>query len=98
MLLLSCILALKSLINKHAGLRVILSSNPPHLFIKDFRVVYKRLVKVKDQTKSKLFFQANVSSKNRLNEFNFTTMIPQVDLFSFIFLEEIEDTKNTFLN
>ena len=24
------------------------------------------------------------------------TMIPQVDLFSFVFLEEFEDTKNTF--
>ena len=50
------------------------------------------------QTKSKWFFQADVSSKkNQMNEFNFTTMIPQVDLFSFI-LEEIEDTKKTFRN
>ena len=28
------------------------------------------------------------------NEFNFTTMILQVDFFSFIFLEEIEDFKD----
>ena len=26
------------------------------------------------------------------------TMIPQVDLFLFVFLEEFEDTKNTFRN
>ena len=33
-----------------------------------------------------------------MNEFYFTTMKPQVDLFSFVFLEEIEDTKKTFRN
>ena len=38
------------------------------------------------------------SSKNWKNEFDFTTMIPQVNLFSFVFLEEIEDTKKTFPN
>ena len=48
----------------------------------------------KGQTKSKWFFQANVSSKKRTNEFDFTTMIPKVDLFSFVFLEKIEDTKD----
>jgi hypothetical protein len=42
--------------------------------------------------------QADVSSKKQSNEFNFTTMIPQADLFSFVFLEEIEDTKKTFRN
>ena len=36
--------------------------------------------------------------KKRMNEFYFTTMKPQVDLFSFVFLEEIEDTKKTFQN
>ena len=39
----------------------------------------------KGQTKSKQFFQADVSSKKRTNEFYFTTMKPQVDLFSFVF-------------
>ena len=48
----------------------------------------------KGQKKLKLFFQADVSSKKRRNEFYFTTMKPQVDLF----LEEIEDTKKTFRN
>ena len=54
----------------------------------------------KGQTKSKWFFQADISSQKRTNEFDFTTMIPQVDLFSFcfFFLEEIEDTKKTFRN
>ena len=45
-----------------------------------------------------MFFQADVSSKKQTNEFYFTTMKPQVDLYSFLFLEEIEDTKNKFQN
>ena len=53
---------------------------------------------LKGQKKSKRFFQAAVSSKKRTNEFYFTTMKPQVNLFSFVFLEETEDTKNTFRN
>ena len=40
-----------------------------------------RLCVVKGQTKLKWFFQADVSSKKWMNEFDFTTMIPQVDLF-----------------
>ena len=52
----------------------------------------------KGQTNSKTFFQDSVSSKKRMNEFDFTTMIPQVDLFSFRFLEETGDTKNAFRN
>ena len=52
----------------------------------------------KGQKKSKWFFQVDVSSKKQTNEFYCTTMKPQVDLFSFVFLEEIEDTKKTFRN
>ena len=48
----------------------------------------------KGQTKSKWFFQVNVSSKKRTKEFNFTTM----RLIFVCFLEEIEDTKKTFRN
>ena len=48
----------------------------------------------KGQTKSKLFFQADVSSKKRTNEFDFTTM----RLVFVRVLEEIEDTKKTFRN
>ena len=35
----------------------------------------------KGQTKSKLFFQVEVSSKKRSNEFYFNIIIPGVDLF-----------------
>ena len=48
----------------------------------------------KGQTKSKRFFQAEVSSKKRTKEFNFTTM----RLVFVRFLEEIEDSKKTFRN
>ena len=56
----------------------------------------------KGQTKSKWYFQANISSKKQTNKFYFTTMKPQVDLFLFVFLEEIEesneDTEKIFRN
>ena len=44
------------------------------------------------------FFKPMFLPKKRTKDFNFTTMIPQVDLFLFIFLEEIEDTKKSFQN
>ena len=47
----------------------------------------------KGKTKSKQFFQADVSSKKRMNKFYFTTMKPC--FFSFL---EVEDTKKTFRN
>ena len=43
-----------------------------------------RKPRAKGQTKSKLFFQDDVSSKKRTKKFYFTTVKPQVDLFSFI--------------
>ena len=56
-------------------------------------------IAAKGQKKPKWFFQVEVSSKKQTNEFYFTAMKPQVDLFSFFrFLEEIEDTKKTFQN
>ena len=39
----------------------------------------------KGQIISKGFLMSSISSKKRTKEFNFTTMIPQVDLFSFVF-------------
>ena len=59
-------------------------------------ITFRKLgsVATKGQKKSKLFFQIDVSSKKRTDEFYFTTMKPQVDLFSLI-LEEIEGTKET---
>ena len=50
----------------------------------------------KGQTKPKYFFQTDVSSKKRTNEFDFTTMIPQVDLFSFIFWKKLKTPKRRF--
>ena len=50
----------------------------------------------KGQTKSKRFFQADVPSKTRTNEFDFTTMIPQVDLFSFVFWKKLKTPKRHF--
>ena len=52
----------------------------------------------KGQLISKGLFSILNSPKNRTKKFDFTTMIPQVDLFSFVFLGEIEDTKKTFRN
>ena len=58
--------------------------NKKYDITKDFRFC-AGLAPTKGQTKSKRFFQADVSSKKRTNEFYFTTMKPQVDLFSFGF-------------
>ena len=51
---------------------------------------------IKGQTKSKRFFQANVSSKKQTNGFYFTTMKPQVDLFSFVFWRKLKAPKRHF--
>ena len=50
----------------------------------------------KGQTKLKRFFQADISSKKRTNEFYFTTMKPQVDLFSFVFWRKLKTPKRHF--
>ena len=50
----------------------------------------------KGQTNSKRFFQADVFSKKRTNEFYFTTMKPQVDLFSFVFWKKLKTPKRHF--
>ena len=47
-------------------------------------------------TKSKWFFQADVSSNNRTNEFDSTTMIPQVYLFLFVFWKKFKTPKRHF--
>ena len=47
----------------------------------------------KGQKKLKLFFQVDVSSKKRMNEFYFTTMKPLVDLFSFVFWKKLMTPK-----
>ena len=47
----------------------------------------------KGQNKSKWFFQAYFSSKKRTNEFYFTTMKPQADLFSFVYWRKLKTPK-----
>ena len=42
------------------------------------------------------FFQADDSSKKRTDEFDFTTIIPQVDLFLFVFWEKLKTPKRHF--
>jgi hypothetical protein len=54
------------------------------------------LVPTKGQLISKWFLGSSISSKKRTNEFNFTTMIPQVDLFSFVFWRKLTTPKNHF--
>ena len=44
------------------------------------------------------FFKLTIPQKKWTDEFTFTTMIPQVDLFSFVFWKKLEDTKKTFRN
>ena len=51
---------------------------------------------IKGQTNSKWFFQAKVSSKTRTNEFNFTTIKVQFDLFSFILWKKLKTPKRHF--
>ena len=60
--------------------------------IKDLRLID---CKTKGQTKSKWFFQTDVSSK-KLTKFDFTTMIPQVDLFLYVFWKKLETPKRHF--
>ena len=63
----------------------------------DNQMTFPWTTTTKGQTNSKLFFQANVSSKKQTSGFYFTTMKPQVAFFV-RFLEEIEDTKKIFRN
>ena len=52
----------------------------------------------KGQLISKEVLMSSIFSEKQTKEFDFTTMIPQIDLFLFVFLEEIEDTKKPFRN
>ena len=48
----------------------------------------------KGQIISKWFLVSSISSKKWTKEFDFTTMIPQVDLFSFVFWRKSKTPKN----
>ena len=71
---------------------------PSMLILFLFRIqsfVYQNIL-FKGQSKVKWFFQAKVSYKKRTNEFDFTIMIPQVDLFSFVFWKKSKTPKKHF--
>ena len=50
----------------------------------------------KGQIISKGFLMSSISSKKRTKEFNFITMITQVDWFSFVFWRKLKTPKNHF--
>ena len=50
----------------------------------------------KGQKKSKWFFEEEISSKKRTNEFYSTTMKPQVNLFLFVFWRKLKTPKRHF--
>ena len=50
----------------------------------------------KRQLISKRFLGSSISSKKRTNELDFSTMIPQVDLFLFVFWRKLTTPKNHF--
>ena len=50
----------------------------------------------KGQTQAKQFFRADISPKQRTNEFYSTTMKPQVDFFSFVFWRKLRTPKRHF--
>ena len=52
----------------------------------------------KGQLISKCPFGIFNSPKKRTKKSNFTTIVPQVELFSFVFFWRIEDAKKTFRN
>ena len=56
----------------------------------------QQIMHAKSQTNSKQFFQVDVSSKKGMNEFYFTTMKYQVNLFSFIFWRKLKTPKRHF--
>ena len=66
--------------------------------IKEKKKNCKSLGGAKGQIISKCFFVSLISSKKQTKEFNFTAMIPQVDLFSFVFWRKSKTSKKPFRN
>ena len=83
------------MIQKNILFEILAELNDSRTWI-DFQSQDNKLAK--GQTKSKQFFQANISSKKQTNKFYFTTYETSGRLVFVRFLEEIEDTKNTFRN
>ena len=60
--------------------------------------LFTLLSTTKGQLISKCLFGIFNSPKKPTKKFEFTTMVPQVKLFLFVFWGRIEDTKKTFRN
>ena len=58
--------------------------------------MYNEIVHAKDPLISKGLFGFLNSSKKRTEKFDLTTMIPQVDLFSFVFWKNLKAPKRHF--
>ena len=58
-------------------------------------ILYEQIV-AKGQLISKGVLMSSISSKKRTKEFDFTTMIPQIDLFSFVFWRKSKTPKKHF--
>ena len=52
--------------------------------------------RAKGQLISKGVLMSTISSKKRMKEFDFTIMIPQIDLFSFVFWRKSKTPKKHF--
>ena len=64
-----------------------------------FHIIFlkqRTLVVDKGQIISKGFLMSSISSKKQTKEFDYTTMIPQIDLFSFVFWRKSKTPKNDF--
>ena len=63
-------------------------------------LIFMRFILQHYDTKGQIISKANYgilnSSKKRTNKFNFTTMIPQDDLFSFVFWRKLKTPKRLF--
>ena len=67
---------------------------PPEHYLVNVLLFSTKLFK--GQLISKWFFCSSISYKKQTNEFDFTTMIHQVDLFSFVFWRKSTTPKNHF--
>ena len=72
------------------------SGGPIHKVMLVVKFLILTLKMVKGRHIQNDFFQADVSSKKLTNEFDFTTMIPQVNLFSFVFWKKLKTLKIHF--
>ena len=66
------------------------------LSCKSTRTYERHFLLFKGQLISKWFLRSSISSKQQTSEFDFTIMIPQVNLFLFIFWRKSTTSKNLF--